>query len=265
MRVNPGFLPQSVHGLQYVVPTKLKGAFMLETRFDVVIRGGTVVSGQGSTMADIAVSNGRIEMIARDLTKVSAARVIDATGKLILPGIIDAHTHPVYDDDLMAVSISGVYGGVTTVMGFVGPNPAWGLPATNLIETSKKFIDEGETQSVTDFALHGVMIGHDDVVPQVPDLVKMGIISIKFFMMYKKRGMMLSDDQILRVMDALAANGAIAMVHAENGPAIDYLTDKLSAAPPVKNDAYLKAHRDLLEAEAIFCAVALAESVGCPL
>jgi dihydropyrimidinase len=76
---------------------------------------------------------------------------------------------------------------------------------------------------------------------------------------------MLSDDQILRVMDALAANGAIAMVHAENGAAIDYLTDKLSAAPPVKNDAYLKAHRDLLEAEAIFRAVALAESVGCPL
>jgi len=138
---------------------------MLETRFDVVIKGGAVVSGQGSTMADIAVSNGRIEMIARDLTKVSAARVIDATGKLILPGIIDAHTHPVYDDDLMATSISGVYGGVTTVMGFVGPNPAWGLPATNLIETSKKFIDEGETQSVTDFSLPIFLSGSTIILP----------------------------------------------------------------------------------------------------
>ena len=240
---------------------------MVETRFDVVIRGGTVVSGQGSTRADIAIRNGRVEMLARDLTQASAARVIDATGKLVLPGILDAHTHPIpaYDDALMGTSISGVYGGVTTVMGFVGPNPAWGLPASNIIETSKRFIEEGETQSVTDFALHGVMIGHDDVVPQVPELVKMGILSIKFFMMYKKRGMMLADDQILRVMDAMAANGAIAMVHAENGPAIDYLTDKLSAAPPVKNDAFLKAHRDLLEAEAMFRAVALAESVGCPL
>jgi len=238
---------------------------MSEKHFDVVIRGGTVVSGSGGVSADIAVSDGRIEMVARDLAHASARRVIDASRKLILPGIIDAHNHPVYDDDLEGTSISGVHGGITTLIGFVGPNPAWGLPATTLVETAKRFIEEGKTKSVTDFALHGVVIGHDDVVPQIPALVKMGIISIKFFMMYRKRGMMLADDQILRVMDALAANGAIAMVHAENGAAIDYLTDKLSAAPPMGNDAYIRAHRDLLEAEAIFRAVALAESVGCPL
>jgi dihydropyrimidinase len=93
----------------------------------------------------------------------------------------------------------------------------------------------------------------------------MGVISIKFFMAYKKRGMMLADDQILRVMDALTANGAMAMVHAENGLAIDYLTDKLLAEPSVGNDAHIKIHRDLLEAEAMFRAVALAEAASCPL
>jgi dihydropyrimidinase len=238
---------------------------MSEERFDVVIRGGTVISGQGCARADIAVRDGKIEMVARDLGDASTGRMIDASGKLVLPGIIDAHTHPVYDDDLEGTSVSGVHGGVTTLVGFVGPNPAWGLPATTLTETVKRFAEEGETKSVTDFALHGVVIGHDDVVPQVPALVRMGVISIKFFMMYKKRGMMLADDQILRVMDALATNGAIAMVHAENGVAIDFLTNKLSAESPVGNDAYIKAHRDLLEAEAIFRAVALAESVSCPL
>jgi dihydropyrimidinase len=238
---------------------------MSNERFDVVIRGGTVLSGQGGARADIAVRDGKIEMVARDLAGTSADRIIDALGKLVLPGVIDAHNHPVYDDDLEGVSVSGVHGGVTTIIGFVGPNPAWGFPATNLTDITKRFVEEGETKSITDFALHGVVIGHDDVVPQVPTLVKMGIISIKFFMMYKKRGMMLADDQILRVMDALATNGAIAMVHAENGMAIDFLTDKLSAKTSVGNDAYLKAHRDLLEAEAIFRAVALAESVACPL
>ena len=238
---------------------------MPEQSFDVIVRGGTVVTGQGGAPADIAIRDGRIEMIARDLTNVPARRVIDASGKLVLPGIVDPHTHPVYDDDLEGTTISGVYGGVTTNVGFVGPNPAWGIAASSLTEVTRQFIEMGETKAVTDFALHGVVIGHDDVVPQIPALVEMGVISIKFFMMYKKRGMMLGDDQILRVMDAMAANGAIAMVHAENGAAIDYLTDKLSAMPPVGNDAYIAAHRDLLEAEAIFRAVALAEAARCPL
>ena len=238
---------------------------MTEKRFDMAILGGTVVWGQGSATVDIGIIDGKIDVIAQNIPKESAARVIAASGKLVLPGVIDAHCHPVYDDDVEGTSISAAHGGVTTMIPFIGPNPAWGLPATNLADTVKPFIEKGETESVIDFGIHGVVIGHDDVVPQIPSLVEMGVISIKFFMAYKKRGMMLDDDGILRVMDALAANGAIAMVHAENGAAIDYLTDKFSAAPPVGNDVFIKVHRDLLEAESIFRAVALAESVGCPL
>jgi dihydropyrimidinase len=238
---------------------------MAGRRFDIVVLGGTLVSGQGGVPADIAIANGQIQAITQNLSRNSAAQVIDATGKLVLPGVIDAHNHPVYDDDMEQTSISAAHGGVTTLIPFVGPNPAWGLPATNLTDSLKTFIDLGEAGSVIDFGLHGVVMGHDDVVPQIPSLLELGVISIKFFMTYKKRGMMLRDDEILRVMDALAANGAMAMVHAENGAAIDYLTDKLSAAPPVNNDAFIKAHRDLLEAEAIFRAVALAEAAGCPL
>ncbi len=238
---------------------------MSEKSFDLFIRDGKVVSGRGIEPADIGITNGKIEMVASKLADTSAARVIDASGKLVLPGIIDAHNHPFYDDNLEGTSISGVHGGVTTLVAFVGPNPAWGLQATTLTESVKSFLEQGETKSVTDFGVHGVVIGHDDVVPQIPTLVEMGILSIKFFMAYKKRGMMLDDDQILRVMDALASNGALAMVHAENGLALDYLTDKLSAQSPVENDAHIRVHRDLLEAEAMFRAVALAESVGCPL
>ena len=238
---------------------------MTEKRFDTAILGGTVVWSRGSTMADIGIIDGKIDVIARNIPNESAARVIDASGKLVMPGVIDAHCHPVYDDDIEGTSIAAAHGGVTTMIPFIGPNPAWGLPATNLADTVKPFIEQGETNSVIDFGIHGVVIGHDDVVPQIPSLVEMGVISIKFFMAYKKRGMMLEDDEILRVMDALSSNGAIAMVHAENGAAIDYLTDKLSAAPSVEHGAFIKAHRDLLEAEAIFRAVALAESMGCPL
>ncbi len=238
---------------------------MLEKRFDVVVRGGTVVSGQGGTNADIAIRNGRIDLVAHDLSDVPAGRVIDASGKFILPGIIDAHVHPVYDDDFTGTSLAGLFGGVTSIVGFVGPNPAWGIAATSLTEVVKAIIEIRERESLVDFGLHGLVISQDHVVPQLPALVELGVISFKMFMAFKKRGMMLTDDRILQIMDAAAANGAMTMIHAENGLAIDYLTDKLVANPPVGNDAYLRAHRDLLEAEAIFRAVALAEAVRCPL
>ena len=83
--------------------------------------------------------------------------------------------------------------------------------------------------------------------------------------MYKKRGMMVEDEDILRIMDALAENDALSMVHAENGPAVDYLWEKQVADGNVGNDVFIEVHRDLLEAEAILRAVALAESVCCPL
>lgn len=238
---------------------------MTEKRFDTAVLGGTVVSGHGGALGDIGITDGKIDVIARNIPESVADRVIDASGKLVLPGVIDAHNHPVYDDDMEGTSISAAHGGVTTIIPFVGPNPAWGFAATNLTDTVKMFIEKGEADSMIDFGLHGVVIGHDDVVPQIPALLDLGVISIKFFMMYKKRGMMLSDEEIIRVMDAMASHGALAMIHAENGSAVDYLMDKLAAAPPVNNDAFIQAHRDLLEAEAIFRAVALAEAVGCPL
>jgi dihydropyrimidinase len=257
--------PSRSRGVQFAAIYTERELEMVKNGFDTVVLGGTVVSGHGQAAADIGITDGKVEVIARGLSRQSAAHVIDASGKLVLPGVIDAHNHPVYDDDVEGTSISAVHGGVTTLIPFIGPNPAWGLPATKLVDTVKPFIEQAEANSVVDFGIHGVVIGHDDVVPQIPALVEMGVISIKFFMAYKKRGMMMSDDEILRVMDALAANGAIAMIHAENGGAIDYLTDKLSGSPKVDNEAFIKAHRDLLEAEAIFRAVALAESVGCPL
>ena len=98
---------------------------MSEKQFDLMIRGGTVVSGRASEPADIGITDGKIEMVAPDLADASATQVIDASGKLVLPGVIDAHVHPFYDDDLEGISISGLHGGVTTLVPYVGPNPAW--------------------------------------------------------------------------------------------------------------------------------------------
>ncbi len=237
----------------------------MEKRFDTVIRGGTVVSGQGTVAADIGINDGRIEVVGSNIAEASAARVIDASGQYVLPGVVDAHSHPVYDDGFEATSAGGLLGGVTTLVAYAGPNPAWGRTPNSLTESIERFLEEARKTSLTDFSLHGVVLRHDDVAPQVGNLIGMGIISFKFFMAYKKRGMMVEDYQILRVMDAVAENGGIAMVHAESGAAIDYMTDKYSAMSPVTNDLFTQVHRDLLEAEAIFRAVALAEAVNCPL
>ncbi|MBI2320698.1 MAG: amidohydrolase family protein [Chloroflexi bacterium] len=238
---------------------------MAEERFDVVVRGGSVASGHGTARADIGIRGGRVAVVADDLSTASASRIIDASGKLVLPGIIDVHNHPCYDDDMTGMSIAAAHGGVTTVVPFTGAVKAWGLPELPLGDVVRWTVDEWTKKSVLDFGLHMVITRKDDAVRQVPDAVAQGVISFKFFMAYLKRGMMNDDDKIIAAMDVIAQNDGMAMLHAENGLGIDYLEVKFAELGQVDNGAYLRAHTDLFEAESMLRGIALADAVRCPL
>jgi len=228
---------------------------------DCVIKEGLIVSGKEITRGDILVGDGLIQQIGDDL---QAPKVIDASGKYVLPGIIDAHCHPVYADKIDTFSISAAYGGVTTIIPFIGNVVAWGSSGKTS-EIVKGLIEEGGKTSCLDFAIHAVFVAEDDAIAEVPKLLKMGVSSFKMFMSFSKRGMMMPDQKMLEIMAVAAADGGLAMVHPENGYGIDYLVGKFTAEGKVSREYFLPSQPNILEVEAVNRAYTYSVITGCPL
>jgi dihydropyrimidinase len=228
---------------------------------DCVISGGLVVSGQGITRADVLVGDGKIQQVGENLR---AAKEIDASGKYVLPGIIDAHNHPVYADKMDTFSLLAAYGGITTIIPFFGNFVAWGMPGKTS-EVIKKMIEEGERISYLDFAIHAAFVAEDDIRTEIPKLIKMGVPSFKMFMTYPRRGMMMPDEKMLAAMEVAADEGGMAMVHAENGYGIDYLVDRLTAEGKVSREFFALSQPNILEVEAVQRAATYAALTDCPL
>jgi dihydropyrimidinase len=225
----------------------------------VLIRDGRVVTAAGVGVADIAISGGRIERIGREL-EFEADREIDASGLLVLPGVVDVHTHPVYLDDLTSLPVTAAHGGVTTVIHY-----AYARPGEGLMDTLHRFRDESLASSVLDFALHGGLFDPAHQSHEIPEAFDFGVTSHKMFMTYAKLGWMTDDYQLMRTLDILGCVGGMGMVHAENGLATDYLQDKTNDAGEDPLDVFVTTRPAILEAEAIHRAIAMAQVAGCPL
>ena len=93
---------------------------MADTTADTLVRGGLLASGRSITRADLLISGGKVREVGPDLSAEGAGRVINATGKYVLPGGIDSHAHPIFADKMDTFSICAAYGGVTTIAAFIG-------------------------------------------------------------------------------------------------------------------------------------------------
>ena len=226
---------------------------------DCVVRYGRVVTPEGVRIADIAIDGGRVVAVGRDLD-FRADRTIDASDLLVLPGIIDAHTHPVYLDDLESLPVTAAHGGTTTVIHF-----AYAKPGKGLMDTIHRFREEAEAVSLLDFALHGGLFDPANQSHEIPLAMEAGVTSHKMFMTYAKLGWMTDDYQLMRTLDILGRVGGMGMVHAENGLATDYLQDKTNEAGEDPLDVFVSTRPAILEAEAIHRAIAMAQVAGCPL
>ncbi len=230
------------------------------------IKGGTLVTGCEMKPADVFLRGERIEEVAPGGSQRTADTVIDASGKLVLPGIIDAHIHPVYADRIDTLSKAAAAEGVTTVIAYIGAVKAWGQSG-DLMGAIDDFIAEAEHTSVIDVGVHCTLLQDDidQAAAVIPQLVEKGVVSYKAFMAYAKRGMKLEDDALLRLMEVIAANRAILAAHAENGAVIDYLESQFVAAGKQKPRHYAATHPNLSEAEAIFRLLTLAAVTACPI
>lgn len=233
---------------------------------DLAIRGGIVVDSSRIHRRDVLITKEKVTALVPEDSPYSATRTIDASGKFVLPGIVDVHHHPVYADRIDTLSVAAARGGTTTVVGFVGAVKAWG-GSGSLVDAVQTWIDEASARSVIDFSAHGSLMQDDlEVLEEsISRLVEAGVTSFKGFMAYKKRGMKLEDDDLLRALTVISSCGGLFQVHAENGALIDYLQDRLVAAGKTAPQYYAESAPNLAEAEAVFRIATLAAAARCPL
>lgn len=234
--------------------------------FDLVVRGGSVVTAADVTRCDIGIRDGRIVSLGEDLTKGRAE--VDARGLYVLPGGIDSHVHLaqpsgdgiVMADDFQSGTRSALFGGNTTILPFClqekGQTLREALTAYHALAQGQCFTDVSFHLIVTDPTAH--VLGQE-----IPALVADGYTSLKVFMTYDN--LRLRDDQILATLDAARTSGALVMVHCENEDAIRFLIGKHEAAGTISPAAHATTRPIAAEREATHRALSLAEIVDVPI
>ncbi len=230
---------------------------------------GTVVNAEGQTQADVVVNGERIEEVisrAHGAAQIGPDdRVIDATGCLVVPGGVDAHVHMQLDtgsttssDTFESGSIAAAHGGTTTIIDFAEQRSGGGV-----LQSFANRYAEADGQCVIDWALHQILGGvNEQALIDTRSLIEReGVGSIKLFMAYP--GRLYSDDgQMLRALQMCADTGMMAMVHAENGLAIDVLIEQAVAAGHTSPEYHSLTRPPELEAEAVHRAAVLSRVAG---
>jgi len=233
----------------------------------VLIKGGRILTAADDYVGDIYAEDEAITLIGESLD-VSADKVIDASGKYILPGCVDPHTHldmpfggTVTIDDVEAGQTAAAFGGTTTHVDFViqpqGATFAQALDEWRAKAEGKQVIDMGYHMAVTDLKTGGTL----EELAALPDE---GVTSYKLFMAYKG-ALMVDDETLFRTMEVAAETGALVMVHAENGDAIDVLVKKALAEGHTEPRYHALTRPPETEGEATNRAIQLARVAGCPL
>ena len=220
---------------------------------ELLIKGGTVVTATESFPADVAVDGGKIVAIGKDLA-VNAEKVVDATGKLVLPGALDAHTHmampfggTVSADSYLAGTRAAVCGGVTTIFDY--PVQHKGETILGLIGSKKDVL---EKEACCDYAFHCCITDLNDgeILDEMEQAVEEGITSFKCFLVYKKEGMMVDDGMLARLLLRANELGAMINVHAENPDLIDLRTEQYLKEGKTSAWYHYMSRPEFVEAEA---------------
>ncbi|MER3418475.1 MAG: dihydropyrimidinase [Chloroflexota bacterium] len=233
-----------------------------------LITNGTIVSAEGSYQADVLIDGETIAQIGRNLagSGVTADDTIDATGKYVIPGAIDVHTHmelpfggTFAKDTFETGTRAAAFGGTTCIVDFaVQPR------GTSLREGLDNWHAKAEGKAVVDYGFHMIMSDvNDATLAEMDQLVAEGIPDFKLFTAYP--GVFYSDDgAIFRAMQQTAKNGGLIMMHAENGLAIDVVAAQYAESG--KTDPYYHGvvRYPIFEGEATNRVIRLAEAAGVP-
>ncbi|HEX7706475.1 MAG TPA: dihydropyrimidinase [Thermoanaerobaculia bacterium] len=230
-----------------------------------VIRNGRIVTAVDDYNADILIENGTISMIAKSI-EVEADRVIDAKGRLVIPGGIDPHTHmdlpfggTSSSDDFKTGTIAAAHGGTTTIIDFAVQTKGQALR-----EAVDVWHAKADGRASVDYGFHLICTDlPDERLPEIHSLIDEGISSFKLFMAYP--GVFLVDDAtIYKAMIAAGERGGLICMHAENGVVIDAIVKRAVAEGRTAPKYHALTRPTKAEAEGVHRAIALADMAETP-
>jgi dihydropyrimidinase len=232
--------------------------------FDLVIKGGTVVTTDRTFRADIGV---RGETIVEVNPGLEGKRTIDASGRLVMPGGVDSHCHveqlssmgKMCADDFYSATVAAAFGGTTTIIPFAAQHRG-----NSIVAVVEDYAKRAAAKAVIDYGFHLIIADPTDhaLNVELPQMIDRGITSFKVYMTYEL--LRLNDSQMLDVLIAADRQRALVMVHAENHEMIQWLTTKLLAAGHRLPKYHMATHHPLAEAEATNRAVTLSRLLDVP-
>ena len=236
--------------------------------YDLLVKNGTVATAADTVACDIAVKGGRIAMLADDIPASAADDVIDASGRLVLPGGVEGHCHideppfggAVLADDFESASIAAACGGTTTIIPFANQ-----VEVQTLRRAVEDYNAKADGRSVLDYGFHLILSDPNEQVlgQELPSLIADGFTSFKVYMTYD--GLKLEDMQILDVLDTAKAHDAFVMIHCENDHCIRWLAEQLERRGDTSPARFGTAHGPAAEREATHRAITLSEIVETPI
>ena len=230
-----------------------------------IIKSGTLITASETFEADILIDGEKIVSVGKNID-IPGVQVVDAAGKLVMPGGIDPHTHldlPMFDtvssDDHYTGHKAAAFGGTTTVMDFVPQGNG------SLQEAINEWHAKADPKAAIDFGFHMNITRLDDQVEkEIPKLLDLGITTLKVFMAYNGR-LRLQDGEIFRVLGIARLNGMLTMLHAENGDVIEFLVSEALAADQNSPEWHARTRPGWGGVEAVLRGAALAEQAGASL
>ncbi len=232
----------------------------------ILIKSGTLITASETIQADLLIEGEKIALIGHDLSASENALIIDAQGKLVLPGGIDVHTHfdlpmfgTVSSDDHYTGHKAAAFGGTTTVIDFVPQD----LPS--LRANVEAWHAKADSKAAIDFSFHMNITRFDaQVAAEIPLLIDEGITTLKVFTAYNNR-LRLQDGEIFQVMRIAGKHGMLTMLHAENGDVIDILVAEALAAGHTTPEWHALTRPAWGAVEALLRGAALAAQAEAPL
>src|ERR1700719_1659444 len=234
--------------------------------FDTIIGNGSVVTATDKYLADVAIKDGKVAAIGKDLPRENATKFLDAAGKYVFPGGIDVHTHldmpfggTTSADDFETGTRAAAFGGTTTLIDF-----AIQYKGQTLRTAFDTWMQKASSKAVCDYAFHCIITDLADAqLDEMNALVREGVTSFKLFMAYPGV-FMLDDGSIFKALRTTATNGGLVCMHAENGNAIDVLVQQALAEGKKAPKYHALTRPTTAEAEATSRAIALAEMACAP-
>ena len=236
--------------------------------YDLVIAKGTVVTAKAVYAADVGIAGEEIAAIGQGLR---GRRTLDARGCYVLPGAVDVHVHLqmpvsggryVSSDDFASGTVAAAHGGTTTVIDFVEPQPG-----QSLLQALADRRAQADGGVAVDYGLHmTIPTWHADCLErhsEIPAVIEAGVPTFKLYLAYA--GLRLDDAQLYTVLRALAAHGALPIVHCENGPVCDCLRAEALAQGHTAPRTHALTRPARQEAEAVGRALDIAALAGAPL